>query len=257
MDVDPFHLAGNLSRFVAGRRPGDFTWVINQHALRGGLCRIVVDVEFAAVHDNDHQPFHVWQNSKRAADSIRRATIVAATAGRNRASNRSDSGRYCIGLAATLWILPAGEHYATAAVDDPALAVGRGLLFFAADWRLALHAPPPALRDKFVGRDMAAGATSALQSTAGDASGSSVGIGSGQGSDGHRVAAPSNTAASRRADRTDDATTGIDHRPRIGAHPPPRLPDQSAAGADRNAALLSSGCLVGVAPDSAGTGTLL
>ena len=123
-----FTWRGNLSRFVAGRRPADVTRVIDQHALRGGLRRTVVDVEFAAVHDSDHRPFHAGQNSKRAAASICRAT-GAATAGRNRTRNRSNSDRYCFDLAATLVIHPASEHYATTAVDDSALAVGRGLLF--------------------------------------------------------------------------------------------------------------------------------
>src|SRR6266508_3350181 len=197
MDVDPFHLAGNLSRFVAGRRPADVTWVINQHALRGGLHRIVVDVEFAVVHDSDHRLFHAGHNSKRAAASICRATSAAATAGRNRAYNRSDSDRYRVGLAATLVIHPASEHYATTAVDDSALAVGR------------------------------------------------------------RVVAPGHSAACQRIDRTHAAATGGDHRSRTGAHPPPRLPDQSAAGGGRNLALLSPCGLVGLAPDSSGAGTLL
>src|SRR5262250_572647 len=107
MDVDPFHLAGNISRFVAGRRPAIITRVINQHTLRGVLRRIVVDVEFSAVHDSDHRPSHAGQNSKRAAASIRRATSAAATGGRNRPDNRSDSDRYHISLAATLVINPA------------------------------------------------------------------------------------------------------------------------------------------------------
>src|SRR5262245_17034013 len=132
MDVDPFHLAGNLGRFVPGRSPADVTWVINHHALRGGLHRIVVDVEFAAVHDNDHQSFHPWKNGKRAAASICRATGVGPTAGRNRANNRSDSDRYRSDLAATLVTHPAGARYATTAVDDSDLAVGRGLLFITA-----------------------------------------------------------------------------------------------------------------------------
>src|SRR5215813_6510736 len=104
---------------------------------------------------------------------------------------------------------------------------------------------------------MAAITPPALRSIAYKASGSSAGIGSSQGSDGHRVVTPGHSAAGERIERTDAAAIGSDHRPRIGAHPPPRLPDQSAPVVDRNLALLSPGGLVGVAPDSAGTGTLL
>src|SRR5262245_9742155 len=257
MDVDPFHMAGNLSRFFAGGRPAAITWVTNQRALRGGLRRIVVDDKFAAVHDIDHQPFHVWQNSKRVAASIRRATVVAATAGRNRASNRPDSGRYRIGLTATLVIHLAGAHYATAAVDDSALAVGRGLLFNAAGGRMALHATPEVLWDSPIGRRMGTSAPTALRSPACAASGASIGIGFGQGPDGHRLVASGHSAARRRINRTDAAATGGDHRSRTGAHTPTRLSDQSAAGCGRNLALLSSCGLVGLATDSSGAGTLL
>src|SRR5215813_701141 len=145
MDIDPFHLAGNLSRFVAGRRPADVTRGIDQRALRGGLRRIVVDVEFSAVHDSDHRPFHTIQNSRRTTASIRRATSVGATACRNRANDRSDSGRYCVGPAAAPVIHPGGAHFDTTALDDSALAVGRGLLFNAAGGRMALHATPEVL----------------------------------------------------------------------------------------------------------------
>src|SRR5262245_45503222 len=257
MDVDPFHLAGNLSRFVPGRSPADVTWVINHHALRGGLHRIIVDVEFAAVHDNDHQPFHAVQNSKRAAASICHATGVGATAGRNRANNRSDSDSNYISIAATLVIHLAGAHYATAAVDDSALAVGRGLLFNAAGGRMALHATPEVLWDSPIRRRMGTNAPAALRSTAGAASGASIGIGFGQGPDGHRLVASGHSAARRRINRTDAAATGGDHRSRTGAHTPPRLPDQSAAGWCRNLALLSPCGLVGLATDSSGAGTLL
>src|SRR5262245_13208037 len=102
------------------------------------------------------------------------------------------------------------------------MAAGRGLLRFAADRRLALRAPPEVSRDSFVGGAVAPGAPAALLSTASDASGSSVGIGSGQGPDGHRLAAPGHPAARWRIERTDATATGSDHRPRIGAHPPPR-----------------------------------
>src|SRR5262245_26181405 len=257
MDVDPFHLAGNLSRFVAGRRPAIITWVINQHALRGGLRRIVVDVEFAAVHDNDHQPFHAWQNSKRVAASICRATSVAAAAGRNRANNRSDSGRYCIGPAAAPVIHPASEHYAIAAVDDSALADGCGLLLITAGRGLAVHATPEVLWDSPVGGRMGANDPTALRSTAGAASGASFRIDFGQGPDGHRVVASGHFAACRRINRTDSAATGGDHRSRTGAHTPPRLSDKSAADCGRNSALLSPRGLVGLAPDTSGAGTLL
>src|SRR5262245_13064909 len=256
MDVDPFHLAGNLSRFVAGRRPANVTWVINQHALRGGLRRIVVDVEFAAVHDSDHGPLRAGQNGERAA-SIRRTTSAAATGGRNRADNRSDSDRYRISLGAPLVIHQAGEHYASTAVDDPALAVGRGLLFIAAGGRVVLHATPEVLWDSPVGRRMGTNTPAALRSTAGAVSGAYFGIGFGQGPDGHRVVAPGHSAACQRIDRTDVAATGGDHRSRTGAHPPPRLPDQFAAGCGRNLALLSPRGLVGLATDSSGAGTLL
>src|SRR5215510_5685332 len=218
MDVDPFHLAGSLSRFVAGRRPADVTWVINQHAIHGGLRRIVVDVEFAAVHDIDHQPFHVWQNSQRAAASIRRANIVAATADRNRAGNRPDSDRYCIGLAATLVILPAGARYATAALDDSALVVERGLLFIPSGGRMVLYATSEVLWDSPIRRRMGTNTPAALRSTAGAASGASIGIGFGQGPDGHRLVASGHSAARRRINRTDAAATGGDHRSRTGAH---------------------------------------
>src|SRR5215475_4976396 len=257
MDVDPFHLAGKLSRFVAGRRPADITWVINQHALRGGLRRIVVDVEFPAVHDSDHRPLHAGQNRNRAAASIRRATGAAATGGRNRADNRSDSDRYCIGLAATLVIHPAGAHYDTTALDDSALAVGRGLLFITAGGRMALHAAPEVLWDSPVGGKMGTSAPAALRSTAGAASCASFGICFGQGPDGHRVVASSHSAARRRIDRTDAAATGGDHCSRTGAHTPPRLSDQSAAGGGRNLALLPPRGLVGLSTDSSGAGTLL
>src|SRR4029450_5128256 len=176
MDVDPFHLAGSLSRFVPGRRPADVTWVINQLAVRGDLPRIVADVEFAAVHSIDHQPFHAVQNSRRPTASICHATSVGATAGRNRANNRSDSDRYCIGIAAALVIHPASERYATAAVGDSDLAVGRGLLFITAGGRVALHATPEVLWDPPIGRKMGTNAPAALRSTAGAASGSSFGI---------------------------------------------------------------------------------
>src|SRR5262249_44561720 len=225
MDVDPFHLAGNLSRFVAGRRPAIITWVINQHALRGCLRRIVVDVEFSAVHDSDHRPLHAGQSSKRAAASIRRATIAAATGGRNRADNRSDSDRYHISLSATLVIHPAGAHYDTTAVDDSDLAVGRGFLFITAGGSMALHATPEVLWDSPVGGRMGTNAPTALRSTAGAASGASFGIGFSQGPDGHRVVASGHSAARRRIDRTDAAATGGDHRSRIGAHTPTRLSD--------------------------------
>ena len=163
MGIDPFHLAGDVSRFVVGRRPANVTWGINQHALRGGLRRVVIDVEFAAVHDSDHRPFHLGQNSKRAAASICRATGVAATAGRDRARNRSDSDKYCFDLAATLVIHPASEHYATTAVDDSALAVGRGLLFIAAGWRVVLHATPEVIWDSPVGGRMGTNTPAALR----------------------------------------------------------------------------------------------
>src|SRR5262245_26909558 len=104
---------------------------------------------------------------------------------------------------------------------------------------------------------MAANTPAALCSIARKTSGSSVGICFGQGSDGHRMVAPGHSAAGQRIKRTDAGATGSDHRPRIGAHPPTRLSDQSAAGGGRDAALLSPGGLVGVAPDSAGAGTLL
>src|SRR5688572_5556435 len=97
----------------------------------------------------------------------------------------------------------------------------------------------------------------ALRSTAGAASGASFGICFGQGPDGRRVAAPGHSAACQRIDRTFAAATGGDHRSRTGAHTPPRLPDQSAAGGGRNLALLSPRGLVGFAPDQAGAGTLL
>src|SRR5262245_35377767 len=93
MGIDPFHMAGDISRFVAGRRPADVTWGVNQRALCGGLRCIIVDVEFAAVHDNNYRLFHAGKNCKRAAASIRRGTSVAATAGRNRIDSRPDSGR--------------------------------------------------------------------------------------------------------------------------------------------------------------------
>src|SRR5215475_221060 len=257
MDVDPFHLAGNLSRFVAGRRPANVTWVINQHALRGGLRRIVVDVEFAAVHYNDYQPFRAVQNSKRSTASIRRATSVGAAAGRNRDDNRSDSGRYRVGPAAAPVIHPDGAHYATADVDDSDLAVGRGLLFITAGGRMALHATPEVLWDSPVGGKMGTSAPAALRSTAGAASCASFGICFGQGPDGHRVVASSHSAARRRIDRTDAAATGGDHCSRTGAHTPPRLSDQSAAGGGRNLALLPPRGLVGLSTDSSGAGTLL
>src|SRR5262245_53514909 len=98
---------------------------------------------------------------------------------------------------------------------------------------------------------MAADTPPALRSIAYKTSGSSAGIGSGQCSDGHRLAAPGHPAAGQRIEWTDASAIGSDHRPRIGAHPPPRLPDQSAPVAGRNLALLSPGGLVGVAPDSA------
>src|SRR5262249_41363727 len=257
MDIDPFHLAGNFSRFVAGRRPAIITRGINQHTLPGGLRRIVVYVGFSAVHDNDHRPLHAGQNSKRAAASIRPATSEAATGGRNRADNRSDSDRYHISLAATLVIHPAGARYDTTALDDSALAVGRGLLFIAAGGRMALHAAPEVLWDSPVGGRMGTNAPAALRSTAGAASGASFGIGFSQGPDGHRVVASGHSAARGRIDRTDAAATGGDHRSRTGAHTPPRLSDQSAAGCGRNLALLSPRGLVGLATDSSGAGRLL
>src|SRR5215510_1855609 len=257
MDVDPFHLAGSLSRFVAGRRPADVTWVINQHALRGDLRRIVVNVEFAAVHDNDHQPFYAGQNSKRAAASIRRATSVGAAAGRNRANNRSDSDRYCIGIAATLVIHPAGAHYAAAALDDSALVVGRGLLFIPSGGRMVLYATSEVLWDSPIRRRMGTNTPAALRSTAGAASGASFGICFGQGPDGHRLVASGHSAACQRIDRTEGAANGGDHRSRTGAHTPPRVSNQSAAVCGRNLALLSPCGLVGLATDSSGAGTLL
>src|SRR5262245_39324682 len=104
---------------------------------------------------------------------------------------------------------------------------------------------------------MGTSAPTTAQSTGCDVSGSTFGVSHGQGSDGSRVAAPGHSAACQRNDRPDAAATGGDHRPRTGAHPPPRLSDQSAAGGGRNPALLSSGSLVGLGADSPGTGTLL
>src|SRR5262245_61759945 len=104
---------------------------------------------------------------------------------------------------------------------------------------------------------MARNTPATLPSIARKASGSSFAIGFDQGPDGHRLVAYGHHADRRRIERTGAAATGSHHRGRPGAHPPPRLPDQSAAGAGRNAALLSPGGLVGVAPDSAGARTLL
>src|SRR5262245_3056320 len=100
---------------------------------------------------------------------------------------------------------PICESHASVAMDDPALAVGRGLLFLAIGGRLALHATPEVSRDSSSSGEMAANTPAALRSIARKASGSPLGIGSGQGSDGHRMVLPGHTAACRSVDRTDAA----------------------------------------------------
>ena len=66
--------------------------------------------------------------------------------------------------------------------------------------------------------------------------------------DGHRLAEAGRAAAGERAGRAGAAAARSDPRARARAHPPSRLPGQPAADAGRDAALLSPGRLVAVAP---------
>src|SRR4030095_12474140 len=104
MDIDPFHLAGNVDRIVGGRRPADVKWSVDRRALCGGLCCVVFDVGLAARHDGVHQPFRLRQNSERSAVWICRAAGIAATADQKRAGNGRDSDRSRNGPAAALVI---------------------------------------------------------------------------------------------------------------------------------------------------------
>src|SRR5262245_49254335 len=104
---------------------------------------------------------------------------------------------------------------------------------------------------------MGSSASPAMRAVAGEASDSTFGINYCRSANGHRLAATGSTSACQCCDGIVMAATGSAHRPRTGAYSPPRLPDQSPPGSDRDVTFLSSCRLVGLAPDSAGTGTLL
>src|SRR5262245_42240875 len=139
MDIDPFHLAGNVGRFVAGRGPADVTWGVNRRAIWDCLRRAVTDVGPAARHDGAHQSFGARQNGEPGAVWVCRAADVAAAADRNRADNLSNSDKRR-NAAAALAVIPVSKACSLLAMGDPVLAVGRDLLLPTTGGRLALHA---------------------------------------------------------------------------------------------------------------------
>src|SRR5262245_46452591 len=254
---DSFHLAGGVGGHPAGRRSTNAAEKIDQCAICSRLCCAVADVGFADRYDAKDRLVNGGKSSERSAAHGCHRRSAASPEGRNRSAACFGTDRHRDDPAAIVAIFLVRASFDSVALGDPVLVIGRGLLFHAAHICLGLHRAPEVFPDSSVGGEVATDAPAALPPTAGDASGSFVGIGLSRSADGYRVAAPGYFAARRRAGRAVAAATGSHHRPRIGSYPPLRLSGQSISGGDRNLALLSPGCLVGVGSAQRGTGTLL